>query len=215
MSKMRVSLLTRGGPPVRYESLEFPLFIPVSLIQYFLADFMIAPIPNSYWVVSGCFAAGEYPGAMDPVETTKLGTLLDAGIDNFIDLTELGELVAYSGIVEREARRRGLTVECERYPIRDMSVPRSPEEMTSILDAIDDALDDGRTVFVHCWGGIGRTGTVVGCWLVRHGSSGDEALDRVGELFKGMEKAPYRSGSPETPQQEAYVRNWTELVPKE
>ena len=90
------------------------------------------------------------------------------------------------------------------------SVPRSPEEMTAILDAIDVALDDGKTVYVHCYGGIGRTGTAVGCWLVRHGSSGNEALYRVGELFEGMAKAPYRSGSPETCEQEAYVRNWTE-----
>ena len=29
---------------------------------------------------------------------------------------------------------------------------------------------------MHCWGGVGRTGTTVGCWLVRHGRSGTEAL---------------------------------------
>ena len=28
---------------------------------------------------------------------------------------------------------------------------------------------DGRKVYVHCWGGVGRTGTVVGCYLVRQG----------------------------------------------
>ena len=175
------------------------------------ADGPSPPISNSYWVVPDRFAAGEYPGAKDPVEAAaRLGTLLGAGIDYFIDLTESGELVAYSGIVEREARRRGLSVEWERHPIRDRSVPRSPEEMTAILDAVDVALDDGKTVYVHCYGGIGRTGTVVGCWLVRHGISGNEALDRVGELFEGIAKAPYRSGSPETHEQEAYVRNWVE-----
>ena len=31
-------------------------------------------------------------------------------------------------------------------------------------------------MYLHCWGGVGRTGTVVGCWLVRHGRTGDEAL---------------------------------------
>ena len=176
------------------------------------------PIPNSYWVVPGRFAAGEYPGAKDPVEAAaKLGTLLDAGIDHFIDLTQDGEyrLLPYSDIVKEQARRRGLTVECERHSICDESVPRSREEMAAILEAIDSALDNGKTVFVHCYGGIGRTGTTIGCWLVRHGSSGSEALNRVGELFEGMEKAPYRSGSPETPQQEAYVRNWVEPSRKE
>ena len=181
------------------------------------------PIPNSYWVDPGRLAAGEYPGAEDPGEAaTKLGILLEAGIDHFIDLTEAGEptysgqpLARYSGYAYKAARHRGLDVGWERRPIHDLGIPSSPEQMADILDAIDSALDDSRTVYVHCWGGIGRTGTVVGCWLVRHGSSGDEALDRVGELFAGMEKAPYRSGSPETPEQEAYVRNWTEPSRKE
>ena len=175
------------------------------------------PIPNSYWVVRDRLAAGEYPGHWQPDKAAaKVGTLLDAGIDHFVDLTEEGEctsfglLLPYSDDADAEARRRGLTACWERHPICDENVPCSPEEMTAILDAIDTALDDGKTVYVHCYGGIGRTGTVVGCWLVRHGSSGDEALDRVGELFERMEKAPYRSGSPETSEQEAYVRNWTE-----
>ena len=47
------------------------------------------PSPNSYCVKPGRFAAGEYPGSMDHVgAATKLKTLLDAGIDHFIDLTE-------------------------------------------------------------------------------------------------------------------------------
>ena len=181
------------------------------------ANSPIPPISNSYWVVPGQFAAGEYPGAEDPVEAaTKLGTLLDAGIDHFIDLTEArectpsGPLLPYSESANEEARCRGLTVCWERHPIRDLGIPSRPEQTADILDAIGTALSDGKTVYVHCWGGIGRTGTVVGCWLVRHGSSGDEALARVGELFEGMAKAPYRSGSPETSEQEAYVRNWVE-----
>ena len=78
------------------------------------------------------------------------------------------------------------------------------------LDAIDEALDAGRNVYVHCWGGIGRTGTVVGCWLVRHGMTGDEALAEIAERWRGMEKRYRHPRSPQTAQQRAYVRNWTE-----
>jgi ADP-ribosyl-[dinitrogen reductase] hydrolase len=63
---------------------------------------------------------------------------------------------------------------------------------------------------VHCWGGVGRTGTVVGCHLVRSGLSGDEALARVATLFKSMEKSSRRHRSPETDEQEAYVCSWRE-----
>ena len=54
-------------------------------------------------------------------------------------------------------------------------MPRSAEAVATILDAIDVALAQGRTVDVRCWGRIGRTGAVVGCWLVRHGLTGDGA----------------------------------------
>ena len=172
-------------------------------------------IPNSYWVVPGRFAAGEYPGAKNRKEAAdKLKTLLDAGIDHFFDLTEQGELVPYSEILEDAARSIGVSAGWERHPIVDVNVPRSPEQMASILDAVDSAISEGKAVYVHCWGGTGRTGTVVGCWLVRRGSTGDEALRQIAEWWKGVEKVWRVPASPETPMQREYVRNWTEPSPK-
>lgn len=56
-------------------------------------------MPNGHWVVEGRFAAGGYPGALNPDEAErKLTALLEAGIDHFIDLTAEGELVPYSDI---------------------------------------------------------------------------------------------------------------------
>ena len=142
--------------------------------------------------------------------------LLRSGIDHFIDLTETrDELEPYAQIAEEEARSLGKTVVRDYHPITDLSIPQSPKQMVSILDAIDDALDNDRTVYVHCWGGIGRTGTVVGCWLVRHGCTGEEALAQVSEWWMGMAKAsPYRS-SPETYEQRQYVLGWGESMDRE
>ena len=50
--------------------------------------------------------------------------------------------------------------------------------MAGLLDAIDTAMRDGKTVYLHCWGGVGRTGNVVGCSLVRHGHTGDGSPSR-------------------------------------
>lgn len=46
-----------------------------------------------------------------------------------------------------------------------MDFYRSGNEMPGIriLDAIDARLEAGKSVYVHCWGGIGRTDTVAGC----------------------------------------------------
>ena len=175
------------------------------------------PIPNSYWLLPGRFAAGEYPGEKDPAQAAvKLRALLDAGIDHFVDLTEERDgLEPYAAIAHAEARSAGLSIAHERHPITDLSVPRSRDEMIAILDAIDEALDDGRTVYLHCWGGVGRTGTVVGCWLVRHGRTGEEALAQLRAWWQGVAKVQRKPESPETPSQFRYVREWTEPAQKE
>ena len=174
------------------------------------------PSQNSYWVIPGRFAAGEYPGAKDRGEAAvKLRTLLAAGINHFVDLTEPHELVPYTEIAADEARRLSRQVEHERRPVVDLSVPGSPAKMADILDTIDGALDAGRTVYLHCWGGVGRTGTVVGCWLVRHGRTGDEALQQLADWWQGVEKVHRTPQSPETPEQFRYVREWQERPEEE
>lgn len=169
------------------------------------------PSANSYWVTRDRFAAGEYPGDRDSDRAaTSIESLLRAGIDHFIDLTEERELEPYAGILEQVARRIGLRVGHERHPIVDGRVPTSPDQMVRILDAIDSALSEGKTVYLHCWGGVGRTGTAVGCWLVRHGSTGEQALHQINDRWLGVEKVWRIPNSPETPDQIDYVRNWTE-----
>ncbi len=170
------------------------------------------PSPNSYWVIPGRFAAGEYPGDWEPAGARRsLENLLSQGINQFIDLTETRDgLEPYAHIAEDLDRHLGVSVGWERHPIRDQGIPRTLAQMTAVLDAIDSALDAGRTVYVHCWGGVGRTGTVVGCWLVRHGTSGDEALRQVDRWWRGMQKAVSWWDSPENSAQKEFVRNWSE-----
>ena len=171
------------------------------------------PAPNSYWVVPGSFAAGEYPGDFDPARARiKLRRLLKADINHFINLTQPHELEPYDALARDEAAVLGLKVSHERHPIVDLNTPESPHRMKVILNAIDSALAEGKTIYVHCWAGVGRTGTVVGCWLVRHGRSGDEALAQIAEWWKGMDdlKRSIHPTFPETPHQKDYVRNWSE-----
>ena len=169
------------------------------------------PLPNSYRVIDNQLLAGEYPGGINAVEAAKkLKPLIDAGVNHFIDLTKPGELVPYIDMIQEEAHLHGLTVEWERHPIVDVSVPHTPEYMAQILDAVDAALADGKTVYLHCFGGVGRTGTVVGCWLVRHGFTGDQALAQIAQWWQTVEKAHRLPMSPETSEQREYVRHWVE-----
>lgn len=167
------------------------------------------PIPDSYWV-SPDFLAGEYPGSRHETEAReKIHSLLSAGMTFFVDLTEEVErnvsLKPYKQLLDEEAAKLGKQVEYRRIPIRDIEVP-SPETMTTILDTIDKALAEDRKVYVHCWGGIGRTGTVVGCYMVRHGMSGDAAIRKIAELREGTPDAS--KTAPQTQSQRNMILNW-------
>jgi hypothetical protein len=163
-----------------------------------------APIPNSYWVTPGSFLAGEYPGELDERETAaKVDLLRRAGIDLFLDLTEEGE--GGAGITLPPYAAAIAPAEHRRMAIRDLACP-TRDEMRAILDAIDESLAGERRVYLHCWGGIGRTGTVVGCWLVRHGRTGADALAQIAEWRR--ETPDGRRRSPETDEQHALVLGW-------
>lgn len=161
------------------------------------------PIANCYWVLPGKFLAGEYPGAKDAAAAReKVDALCAARVTAFIDLTEADEgLAHYGGLVGSASH--------QRFPIRDVSVPRSNEFVSGILDAIDGQMAAGGVVYVHCWGGVGRTGVVVGCWLSRHGHPGVAALARLQELWKSCPKSVRRE-SPETMEQRRFIENFRE-----
>lgn len=165
-------------------------------------------LPNAYWVPPAQLLAGPYPCAADlDAANQQVAALLRAGVDFILDLTEPGEynLRAYAPLLNAQAAAAGLHVARHSHPIPDLGVP-SPVQMRHILDRIDGALHAGRTVYVHCFGGIGRTGTVVGCYLVRQGMSGEEALKTITRLRRDLPKSD--RPSPETRAQRALVRTW-------
>ena len=162
--------------------------------------------PDGYWVVPGRLLAGEYPGAADPaMARRKVAGLVRLGVTLFVDLTCAGELEPYGELVAAAGAEQGRSVRCRRMPIEDVSVP-TPLHMRSILDLLDAEQAAGGLAYVHCWGGIGRTGTVVGCHLVRQGMPGAEALGELIRLRRTCRKRHRRS--PETPGQEDFVRSW-------
>ena len=149
--------------------------------------------------------AGEYPGHPDPARADlKLQVLLDAGVRTFVDLTTPYDgLEPYGERVLALAEGRGLVVAHLRFPIPDMGViDRSGYDL--ILQAIG-AAAPGGLVYVHCWGGIGRTGTVVGCLLVDAGATGQEALDAIEVARAHTAKA--RRPSPETARQRRVIQD--------
>lgn len=166
------------------------------------------PIQESYWVEPGRLLAGEYPAHFDTEKTRqRIDALLDAGFNTFIDLTRPNETVAYARLLLDEAKLYEVDVKHHRFAIGDFGLP-TPELMTKILNTIDAELAAGRKIYLHCWGGIGRTGTTVGCYLVRHGKSGEQALSQLAEWWRKVPKSLLHPVSPETREQADFILNW-------
>jgi len=165
-----------------------------------------APFERSYWVIPGKFLAGFYPGdRQKDLMMMKLHGLLDCGIYCVINLMEPDErdhdgkpFIDYAHELKKMADGNN-SIDFYRMPVRDLHVP-TERFMIQILDTIDASLNEDRPVYVHCWGGRGRTGTVVGCWLARHGlAEGEGVLHKIQELRCTDAKADWPS--PKMPDQ--------------
>jgi predicted protein tyrosine phosphatase len=168
------------------------------------------PFPDSYWILPRLFLAGEYPGSLEETKTLlKLKSLDHSGIRHIVDLTEAGEC-RYSPIPLRRydhlLTQIDSMVSWVRFPIPDQgTVPE--DSIKKILDHVDRHLAREIPTYVHCWGGHGRTGLVVGCWLARHGyGMKDGVLSLLEKLRREMPDG--KKPSPETPDQRRIVQYW-------
>ena len=136
----------------------------------------------------------------------KVDLLVDAGIRTFVDLTTPADRLDPL----RAARRRGrdarrLDVRHVSFPIPDLGRRRRRRVRHGDDDDRGGARPGG--VYVHCWGGIGRTGTVIGCVLADEGLDYDEIIERLDRCGGG---AARRTGSaPETTSQREVIRRRT------
>ena len=187
--------------------------IPPAIERHLLdapGDSQPRPHGNCYWLIPGQLLAGEYPAPsfQDVERIARIDALLDFGVRQFIDLTEVGERPApYAPTLQERAHSRGLAIVHCRFAIPDFGVP-GPDLMRATLDAIYGAIAAGEPAYLHCWGGIGRTGTVVGCLLREQGLTSAEALAVLAHKWRSMEKRSLYPRSPEWPGQFAFIEQW-------
>lgn len=174
----------------------------------------VLPFDRSYWLIPGRLLMGYVPVKPVPGGTSQtVRALLAQGIRTFVNLMHDNEcnyqgvpIPGYEQELRAEAAALGVEVHHHRLSITDLDVP-TVAHMQQVLDVIDASLARQQPVYVHCWGGRGRTGTVAGCYLARHGyANGQRALDFVQYLRRTDAKA--NTASPETPQQRLMVKQW-------
>lgn len=162
--------------------------------------FVTRPLYQSYYIQEKNIFAGEYPGDKSKdVASRKINQMIHFGVRHFIDLTEEGELAPYEQLLPQGCTHT-------RFPIRDVSAPKSVDYAQQIIDRINELSkrNDGY-VYIHCWGGVGRTGTIVGCYLAS--DNYDSTMKILRYVFSAMPKASHRV-TPETKEQENFIRKF-------
>ena len=104
----------------------------------------------------------------------------------------------------REVQRQGL--EFSSFPIPDLQVPRSESKLGEVLDKVAGNLSSGKNVLIHCRQGIGRTGLVAACLLVKSSMSPGAAVEAA-SAARGM-------SVPETPEQRDWIERYAPAFAK-
>ena len=168
----------------------------------------IIPFERSYWVISNKLIAGEIPASNNEEESKiKLMRLVEIDTKVVINLQEENEknyqnqlFYDYSSFLNKN------NIETFRMPIKDTSIPKV-EKMVEILDLIDKCNLENKIVYIHCWGGVGRTGTVVVCYLIRHNLANKNNVFETIDYLKRTTSISNRM-SPETNQQKDFILSW-------
>jgi protein-tyrosine phosphatase len=170
-----------------------------------------SPFPvDLLWVgpadLPGRLAMGFAPGRMaGRWETRDLEVDLrslrrDHGLVHLVCLLEDHELELL-GIPDLLPRAEAEGLKALHAPLPDGGTPSSPEAMETLVQRILSWLEVGEGVFLHCWAGMGRTGTVASACLIARGFSAAEAMERVRKA---------RPGAVETPAQERFLRGYAQ-----
>lgn len=209
---MTASIATAEMPHMISSSLSSEIeykcrkLLPTDLLEIndrFMA-FINRPLNQSYEVTGrGIIYAGEYPGDKDEaIAKRKIEQMYHFGIRHFIDLTEEGELRPYSHLLPK-----GTTY--TRFSIRDCGVPASIEDVQYLLLHIEELKKMEGYVYLHCRGGVGRTGTIVASYISQNREESDlnHTLKELRRHFSQIPKSAYRK-TPETKEQVNFIERF-------
>lgn len=169
-------------------------------------DLNCKPIGYSYRVDENVWA-GEYPAwEWDSAEIRRrLDCFMEFGINCFLDLTEAGEMPPYAPYLAGNICRHS-------FPIPNGCAPHSVRWVVDLFRIIGDVLASRQEakLYIHCQGGVGRTGTIVACYYVYFKEmSAEEALAEMRRRFATHSRSSWMC-APETQAQVDFVREFAE-----
>jgi len=145
-------------------------------------------LPHFSWLVEQKLAALSYPESED-----AFTLLWKLGIRAMINLAE-------EPLPGETLRKVGILI--EHIPVVDFTAP-TLHQVEQALAMIHFCLDRNMPVAVHCIAGLGRTGTILACYLTGQGISAEEAITTIRR---------WRPGSIEISEQEAVIYEYERFL---
>jgi len=145
-------------------------------------------LPNFDWLLENKLAAMPYPESED-----AFTLLYRIGIRAVLNLSEAPYHYEAPNTIGMLTRH---------IPVIDYTAP-TLQQVKQAVAMISSCLDKNMPVAVHCLAGLGRTGTILACYLVAMGMPANNAIIIIRE---------WRPGSIEIPQQEAVVYEYERFV---
>lgn len=143
---------------------------------------------NFSWVIDG-----ELAGSGAPTTRTEFDWVREQGIDSIVTMTEDALPAAWVDGIDGYLH----------VPTPDLEAPA----MAGIERAVGFAhqkITSGKRVMIHCAAGMGRAGTILACYLIRHKGLG--ADDAIAQIRKE------RPGSIQSTSQENVIRMYERRV---
>lgn len=123
------------------------------------------------------------PGTRDTTLDEALETLKAAGASGLITLMPMDELLQNgAGDIGQRCEAHGLR--WFHLPVADEQSPAQDFDEAWLRDwpGIEEMLEQGAALAIHCKGGSGRTGLIAARILIARGMAADEASDAVQQL---------------------------------
>ena len=197
-----------------------------------LRDQYVGPTDESNWVMPGWLLVGAYPASVNDEENySLLSSILVQGVSMFVCLQkeyqtegvteemwrhglalrpyfdsalEVTKLLRADENLAKQNVRITPELKFVHFPIEDCSVG-DDDAVLELAEQLVEHLLHGETLYVHCWGGHGRTGTLI-C-IMLHMMYEMEAIDamRRCQFVHDLRRVPIQVGSPQTQAQRNQV----------
>ncbi|HHC73476.1 MAG TPA: hypothetical protein ENK78_00180 [Thiothrix sp.] len=161
-------------------------------------------LPPTLLSAQGRLGLTHMPGSQ-AARDSDLAALYSLGVDALICLQqprEFQQINPPETLAEREAAVKAHQIQFVHEAITDFSPP-TVEQAQRIVAQLKGLLDEGQTVVVHCFAGLGRAGTIAACVLVAYGHRASDAVKFVRQ---------YRKGAVQTQAQAAFVQQFANAV---